>query len=241
MRLYLFFILLLSVNVFATDKSCEIEGAVRCPCPASTNVTCAGVTGYINGNEKVKAATLNVTTTDGKTKQIELTEAQLSKYSAGVMYGIDGSADLKKVLGLNSNDRINVSKFSVDSTVSLYEDTDAKKPIGRTGNGNKFSANYSVEKYKGCQPTSDYSVYAINKEAAKKCGCTGKIPVVCSIDMNCDPSADSPLGANGTAACAQVNGKCPSFKDCYDDPNVDGEFNDQGLYEKSTSTNSISR
>jgi hypothetical protein len=237
--LFAAFLAFISLYGHAEDKSCEIESAVRCMCPASMRVTCAGVGGYIKNDEKVKSAVVIVSMENGKKKNITLNETQLSKITARSLYGINYNDELKKQLGLSEKDQIDVNQFAVDSQVNLYSDTEAKNPIAAGSNGGQFGANYANETYKGCQMASDYEVFKLDEEAIKKCRCTNKIPVICHAKILCDGTNNLGFGEN-TMACPQINGKCPSLKDCIDDTEVDsGEFNKDkdSKYIKTNSSN----
>ena len=71
------------------------------------------------------------------------------------------------------------------------------------------------ETYKGCFLISDYRKFKLNQTAETSAKCTKKVPAICQSEITCGPDRD-----NKTILCAEVDGKCPSLKECMEDKTV---------------------
>lgn len=191
------------LNLYALEKgaSCEINGAVRCMCPASITVTCQNngsetkTSGYMRNEENLQKALFVITNSSTFQKRnIWLSERDLKNITARDLYGVNYNQEIRKLVNAKDGEEVSTKYFILSSDTKLYED-----------------ANARTEKVEGSNQECSYVDELPN--IIDSCG-----KQICIAKVQCSDFNGSKF--KGTSACLAINGSCPSASACVDDQSV---------------------
>jgi hypothetical protein len=198
------FILLMNLLHAADQKTCSVQGAVRCLCKASMTIDCGNDgRGFVINNEKVLGAKLVINNKlTGKMREVKLTENQIGHITARELYVPNYSEEIRKLVSANPNEEINTDTITLDSKAKLYTDSNATYEIPQN----------SASEMNNCSFVDDVPAVATYRGA---CGnkkiCVARIQ--CISEQNGGPSVS-------IAACPAINDNCPTADQCAQDQEI---------------------